>query len=205
MTVLLGSSLASEDFFNLLTCGKRSLVSGTQNEIVVSWITLWRMIKVYWLDFSLHFWSCCLLCICRKFGPKLASHYKPVENEVKFVELSEPCSANSNSIKKRIIVRRTVRSMFGEQTFAQLRTGLKQILLPKPTPAQENGNWCHAPVVVKGKRTPIRHRLPHPNIKNIYRSSHFCHCGTGSPRPRVEVHRWPIGTQQCSIFFIIII
>ena len=29
-----------------------------------------------------------------KFGPKLASHYKPVENEVKFVELSEPCSAN---------------------------------------------------------------------------------------------------------------
>ena len=29
-----------------------------------------------------------------------------------------------SSIKKRIIVCRTVRSMFGEQTFAQLRTGL---------------------------------------------------------------------------------
>ena len=29
-----------------------------------------------------------------------------------------------SSIKKRIIVRRTVRSMFSEQTFAQLRTGL---------------------------------------------------------------------------------
>ena len=29
-----------------------------------------------------------------------------------------------SSIKKQIIVRRTVRSMFGEQTFAQLRTGL---------------------------------------------------------------------------------
>ena len=28
-----------------------------------------------------------------KFGPKLASHYKPFENEVKF-GLSEPCSAN---------------------------------------------------------------------------------------------------------------
>ena len=27
-------------------------------------------------------------------GPKLASHYKPDENEVKFVEMSEPCSAN---------------------------------------------------------------------------------------------------------------
>ena len=40
--------------------------------------------KVYWLDFSLNFRSCCLLRVCRKFGPKLASHYKPVENEVKF-------------------------------------------------------------------------------------------------------------------------
>ena len=45
------------------------------------------------LDFSLHFPSCCLLRVCRKFGPKLASHYKPVENEVKF-GLSEPYSAN---------------------------------------------------------------------------------------------------------------
>ena len=25
--------------------------------------------------------SCCLLRFCRKFGPKLASHYKPVKNE----------------------------------------------------------------------------------------------------------------------------
>ena len=32
--------------------------------------------------------------VCRKFGPKLASHYKPVENEVKLVEVSVPCSAN---------------------------------------------------------------------------------------------------------------
>ena len=31
--------------------------------------------------------------VCRKFGPKLASHYKPVENEVKF-GLSEPYSVN---------------------------------------------------------------------------------------------------------------
>ena len=81
-------------FVYLLTCGRRSLVSGTQNEIVVSRITLWGMIKEYWLDFNLHFRSCCLLRVCRKFGPKLASHYKPVENEVKLIELSEPCSAN---------------------------------------------------------------------------------------------------------------
>ena len=31
----------------------------------------------------------------------------------------------NSSIKKRIIVRRTVRSMFGEQAFAQLRTGFR--------------------------------------------------------------------------------
>ena len=92
MKVSLGSSLASEGIY-LLTCGRRSLVSETQNEIVVSWCTLWGMMKVYWLDFSLHFRSCCLLRVCRKFGPKLASHYKPVENEVKF-GLSEPYSAN---------------------------------------------------------------------------------------------------------------
>ena len=30
-----------------------------------------------------------------------------------------------SSIKKRIVVRRTVRSMFGEETFAQLRTGFR--------------------------------------------------------------------------------
>ena len=35
---------------NLLTYGRRSLVSGTQNVIVISWITLWGMIKVYWLN-----------------------------------------------------------------------------------------------------------------------------------------------------------
>ena len=35
-----------------------------------------------WLDFSLHFGSCCLLRVCRKFGPELASHNKPVKNEV---------------------------------------------------------------------------------------------------------------------------
>ena len=35
--VSLGSSLASEGIvFYLLTCGRRNLISGTQNEIVVS-------------------------------------------------------------------------------------------------------------------------------------------------------------------------
>ena len=64
MTVLILHSLRRKSTF-LLTCGKRSLVSDTQNDIVVSWITLWitlwGMIKVYWLDFNLQFGSWCLL------------------------------------------------------------------------------------------------------------------------------------------------
>ena len=66
----------------LLTFRRRSFVSRTQNDIAVSWITLRGVIRVYCLDFSLHFGSRCLLCFCRKLGPKLASHYKPVKNEV---------------------------------------------------------------------------------------------------------------------------
>ena len=60
MTVLILHSLRRKSTF-LLTCGRRSLVSDTQNDIVVSWITLWGMIKVYWFHFNLHFGSWCLL------------------------------------------------------------------------------------------------------------------------------------------------
>ena len=49
MTVSLGSSLASGGIY-LSTCGRRSLVSETQHEIIVRWSTLWGMIKVYWLE-----------------------------------------------------------------------------------------------------------------------------------------------------------
>ena len=47
-----------------------------------------------YIDHSLHFGSCCLLCFCHKFGLKLASHYKP--------------------LKKWSIVRWNVLTMFGE-------------------------------------------------------------------------------------------
>ena len=49
-----------------------------------------------WLDLTLaHIFhhAVCMLRVCRKFGPKLASHYKSLENEVKF-GLSEPYSVN---------------------------------------------------------------------------------------------------------------
>ena len=73
MTVLIFHSLWRELTY-LLTCGRCSLVSGTQSDTVFSWITLWGMIILSnWL--SLHFGSCCLQHFCCKFRPKLASHY----------------------------------------------------------------------------------------------------------------------------------
>ena len=53
MTVSLGSSLASEGICLFVDLWGRSLVSETQNETVVSWITLWGMMEVYWLDLTL--------------------------------------------------------------------------------------------------------------------------------------------------------
>ena len=92
MTVLpLGSSLASEGICLFVDLWGRSLDLETQNEIVVNWITLWGMMKVYWIDLT--FAYIFDHAVCLKFGPKLASHYKPVENEVKF-GLSKTCSAN---------------------------------------------------------------------------------------------------------------
>ena len=126
MTVSLGSSLASKGiclFVDLCWLVEGAALSRrTQNEIVVSWITLWGMIKVYWLDFSLRFRSCCLLRVCRKFGPKLASHYKPVENEVK-LDCPNHIRRSKCSIKKRIIVRRSVRSMFGRTNIRPVKNG----------------------------------------------------------------------------------
>ena len=53
MTVLpLGSSLASEGICLFVDLWGRSLDLETQNEIVVNWITLWGMMKVYWIDLT---------------------------------------------------------------------------------------------------------------------------------------------------------
>ena len=61
MTVSLGSSLASKGiclFVDLCWLVEGAALSRrTQNEIVVSWITLWGMIKVYWLDLTLAYIS----------------------------------------------------------------------------------------------------------------------------------------------------
>ena len=66
----------------MLICERRSLVSGTQNKIVV---TVRRKIILTRVRRAADSMSQNV----GKFRPKLASHYKPVKNEVKFVELSK--------------------------------------------------------------------------------------------------------------------
>ena len=83
-------------FICWLVGGAALSVSGTQNEIVVSWSTLWGMMKLYWLDLTLAYIFDYAVCCASaaSSGRSLNLITKPVENEVKFVELSEPCSAN---------------------------------------------------------------------------------------------------------------
>ena len=47
------------------------------------------------------------------------------EEKMRMKKSSNHIRRTKSSIKKRIIVRRSVRSMFGEQTFAQLRSGFR--------------------------------------------------------------------------------
>ena len=79
-----------------------------------SWITLWRMIKVYWLyltwlDLSLHFGSCCLLHICHKFGPRLHLIISQLRTKYSASNCLNHVRRTKSSIKKHVIVCRTVR------------------------------------------------------------------------------------------------
>ena len=118
----LGTSLAEGFiyiyiFFYWLTCGRRSLVSGTQNDIVVSWITLWWMIKVYWFDLTLAYIFDHAVCCASAASSGRSLHLRTKQSSSK---CPNHVRRTKTSIKKRIVVRRTVRSMFGEQTFSQL-------------------------------------------------------------------------------------
>ena len=63
-----------------------------------------------------------MLHFCRKFGSKLASHHKPVKNCPNHVQRTK------SSIKKRIILRRSVRSMFGRTNIRPVRNGLNVVV-----------------------------------------------------------------------------
>ena len=110
---------------NLLTCGRCSLVSETQNEIVVSWITLWGVMKVYWLDLTLAYIFDHAVCCASAASSGRSLHL--ITSQLR-MNCPNHIRRTKSSIKKRIIVRRSVRSMFGEQTFAQLRTGFTRAL-----------------------------------------------------------------------------
>ena len=74
-----------------LPCGRRSLVSGIQNDIVVSWTTLWEMIKLYWLDFSLHFGSCWSQC-CASAGASWGRTLHLIISQLRTKHSSSNCS-----------------------------------------------------------------------------------------------------------------
>ena len=132
--VLLGTSLTSEGICLFVDLWEAQHCLWDP-EWVVSWITLWGMIKVYWLDdltlaYTLDHAVCCASaasCTCRslhliisQLRTKYSSSNCPNHvqrtmnsrnevNEVKFNEYAKLCSA--------------------KQMFIQLRTGVKQCIL----------------------------------------------------------------------------
>ena len=145
--VSLGSSLTSHrrDFFICWLVGGATLSQGhrmRQKIVELScegWLKYTDLTLAYIFDHAV----CCasaassgrsLHLITSQLRMKPSSSNYPIH--VRWTE---------SSIKKWIIVHRTVRCMFGEQTFAQLRTGLKQRLC-----SQQKFTW--------NKRTKIQER-----------------------------------------------
>ena len=100
----------------LLTCGRHSLASGTENDnfMVV------ELSCEEWFDLtsSFTFESFCLLRFYRKFRPTLVSHYKPVKKWSIFRRTTfGEQKIHRSSIKKR--------STFGELTVRPVKNGLK--------------------------------------------------------------------------------
>ena len=112
----------------VLTCGRRSLVSETQNEIVVSWITLWGMIKVSDLTLAYIFDHavCCASAASSGWSLHLITSQLRTKSSL---DCPNHVRWTKSSIKKRITVHWTVQSMFSKQTCAQLRTGFRMTTL----------------------------------------------------------------------------
>ena len=130
MTVSIHHSLR-RNLTYLLTCRRLGLVSGIQNDIVVSWFTLWGMMKVYWLDLT---WLDLTLAyifdhaVCCASAASSGRSLHLIISQLRTKHSSWNCPNHvrrtKSSVKKRIIVRRTVRSMFGEQTVRPIKNGL---------------------------------------------------------------------------------
>ena len=118
--------------------------------------------KIYRLDFSLHFGSCCLLRVCRSLH-LITSQLRMKQS----LDCPNHIRRTKRSIKKRIIVRRSVRSMFGEQTFAQLRTGFRQ---------RRRSEYSHDATLRASLSTDLLHTLPESltPLKGHYLSPRSC-------------------------------
>ena len=127
MTVSILHSVRSELTY-LLAFGRRSRVSGIQNDVTVSRITLWGMIKVYllWPNLTLSYILNHAVCCASAASSGRSLHLSQLKTKYSSSNCLNHVRRTKGSIKKRIIVRRTVRSMFGEQTVRPIKNGLNE-------------------------------------------------------------------------------
>ena len=128
----LDSSLASDGICLFVDLWEAPPCPGTQNEIVVSWITLWGMMKVYWLDLT---WLDLTLAyildhaVCCASAASSGRSLHLIISQLIAKHSSSNCPNHvqwsKSSIKKQIIVRQTVHNMFGEQTVRPVKNGFK--------------------------------------------------------------------------------
>ena len=107
------------EFVYLLTCGRRNLISGTQNDIVVSWITLWGMIKVYWLDLTtLAYIFDHAVCCASAESSGRSLHLITSQLRTKYSSTNCPnhVRRTMSSIKKRSKVRRILPTRFAKKS-----------------------------------------------------------------------------------------
>ena len=103
-----------------------------------------------------------------------------------------------SSIKKWIIVRRTVRSMFGEQTFTQLRTGLSLKWTTQITDSWAHLGWmiCEVPnnvTVCKIPKNPDHSFMGTPGVNGmICKISNYLTICKNTKQPRSRINQWDL-------------
>jgi len=129
MTVSILYSLRRE-LTDLLTWARRCLVSGTENDTVVSWIILWWRIKVYWLNLTLAYILYHAVCCASATNSSRSLYLIISQLRTKYSLSNCPNNARrtKSSIKKRIIVRGTQCPKYVRRTNTSpmLRTGFRQ-------------------------------------------------------------------------------
>ena len=107
-------------------CVGGAAFSGTQNDMILSWITLWGMIKVYWLDdlTLAYIWD---HAVCSASAASSGRSLHPIISHLRTKYSSSNCPYHvrrtMSSIKKRSKVRRILRAMFGEANVHPVKNG----------------------------------------------------------------------------------